>query len=325
MKKRFRILLLFAFTMNCLSICSQENINTNYLKNLLTDSLYSGKVILKDYIRGQTYVSTSNYLKNQNYEISNIIFLKKSQGDFNKNGIPDVFATMQIKYRSRNELYVCLVEYDDADDIATIYSYFEMSTYSKVTLREVKNDTLKVRTQMWGTNKESYLDRMLSLVHDEQNIIRIVTPNKLDAMNDISIFKEDFKKVKRLSFISNEVIRKQAEDYKSDDVDIRAELSGFNDLNLGFTITKLNLEKDFDKMEFMKEMFEFLQSNTRFPSILTRIEKVILAKNEEGLPISNDFKYDIKNYINPNVYFTIGEIQANGSYMFDLIYIENEN
>lgn len=73
-------------------------------------------------------------------------------------------------------------------------------------------------------------------------------------------------------------------------------------------------------------MFEFLESNTRFPSILTRIEKVVLIKNEDGLANSNDFKYDIKNYISPDVYFIIGEQKRNDDYfIFDLLYIENEN
>lgn len=227
---------MFTFIMSCSISNSQERINTEHLRDLLTNSLYNGHVIVNEHLRGKLYERFSNHLKNEDFEISNINFHQNSRGDFNKNGKPDIFATMQIRKRSRNEIYLCLVEVDN--DIATIYSYFEMGLYSQVKITDVKNDTLKVKTQMWGRNKESYLDRMASLVHDEQNSLRIVTPNKLDNMKDTSIFKSDFQNIKRESFISNQVIRKQNEEYHNEDLSISAELSGFNDLTLRYTITK---------------------------------------------------------------------------------------
>jgi len=312
-------LLLFLFLISSL-LYSQKRINTKQIKGLLTDSLYSGKVILLEHLSGKLQLRHSKYLEKQEYNISDINFHKNSIGDFNKNGVIDVFATMQIKRRTRNELYICLVELDD--NILTIYSYFEMGTYSKLTIKSVKNDTLKIRTEMWGINKEPYLDREVSIVHDKQEIVRIVTPNRLNKMKNTDIFKKKLKNIQRASFINNRIIKTQNEEYKKDNLLISAELSGFNDFSLRFIIYKKKIKKDFNEIDFIYEIFEFLESNTRFPTILTRIEKIVFIKNEEKLAISNNLKYNIKNYINSNTYFILEQKKYDNYFLFDLLYYD---
>ena len=320
-----KYLLAVIFLISKTTTYSQKTLDTKHLKNLLSSALYDGQISIKEHERGIFNIRHSDYLKAQEYEISNIYFLGSVLGDFNKNGIPDIFATLQIKQKTRDNIYVCLIETDN--NTITIYRYFEMGPYSKVTFKNIKNDTLQIRSEMWNKKKEVFINRFVSLIHDDKNIIQIVTPNKLDAMKDISIFKSHLKNVKRTPFVSNQIIRSRDEEYRENDLFIAAELSGFNDLSLRFTITKNNLNENFDKTLFVKEMFEFLKSNTRFPTILTNIEKVMLSKKEENQTDSNRSSYDIKNYTDSHTYFITGEQGGadTGFYQFDLIYLENEN
>ena len=303
----------------------QENksFNTKYSNSILKDSVYSGKVILFEHWRGKLHLRLSRYLKNQKYIFSDMEYIENSVGDFNKNGVEDICVKIHIKRKSRDESYICFLELKE--EIVTVYSYFELSTYSDLTVKNVQNDTLHISSKMWGTNGESFLNRTIAVIHDENSILRIVTPSKLENMKDINIFKSKLENIERESFISNNIIRTQYERYKKDNLSITAELSGFNDFNLRFTIVASSLPNNFKKEDFIFEIFEFLESNTRFPSILTKIENKVLIKNEDGEKVSNNFKYNIKNYITSNSYFIIGENKDNyNNFLFDIVYAETD-
>ncbi|WP_108868412.1 hypothetical protein [Aquimarina aquimarini] len=312
--------LLLVFFYGYLFCYGQKEIKADYIKKTITDSLYNGNVILFEHNRGKLHLRFSDYLKQKKYKISDIKFNKNTIGDFNDNGITDFFGTIRIKRWARNELYICLFELND--DTITIYNYFEMGPYSKLSIKGYKNDTLNIHTQKWGREGQVYIDRLVSIVHDEKNIIKIVTPSKFDEMKNINIFKDSIKNIKRESFINNSIIRSQYESYFKKNISIESELSGFDNFNLRFTVLNKDIVKDFEKTKFILQTLEFLESNTRFPTILTKIEKKILTKKEDKLSISDKMRYNIKNYINSNTYFIVGEYRLANDYLFDIIYVE---
>ncbi|PIE79496.1 MAG: hypothetical protein CSA15_02895 [Candidatus Delongbacteria bacterium] len=292
-----------------------NSFDTKYINNILENEPYSGKVIYIKHFRGKLYLKLSNHLEDEGYKFANIKYIENSVGDFNKNGIEDVCARVDIK----GTPYICFIEHkkftDSQKEAIVVYSYLEKYPYTELKIDTVKNDTLFITTKISGLNS-----RKVGLAFDKKSILRIVTPNKFNEMKDINIFKSELEGVKREYFISDNAIRTQYERYKKGNLFFTSELSGYNDFSLRFTVQRLKKPKDFKKEDFILEVFEFLESNTRFPTILTKIEHQVLIKNEEGVAISNKLKYDVKNYITPNSYFVVGEIMGKNEFLFDLVY-----
>ncbi len=299
---------------------SQSKVDTDYIKTTLTDSLYAGNVNLDEHLRGKWYSRTSEYLEQNKYEISNFKFNENTIGDFNNNKLIDIFGTIQIKRRHRDETYLCLFELNE--NKVSVYNYFEMGVYNQLFINNYKNDTLSLRTLQTGREGQTYIDRLVSIIHDEKEILKVVSPNTFSEMKNTNIFKDSIKNIKREVFIDNLVIKTQEEAYTHDNILITSELKGFNDLLLRFTINNNNLDKDFDKTKFVFEMIEFLQSTTRFPSIITKIERKILEKKEDNISVSDAMNYEIKNYLDAKTYFIIGEYESSNAYLFDIIYVE---
>lgn len=320
--KKYNRLLLFIFFIYNVTCIAQKKKTIKDFEHLKNSTLTKTNTILSQYSQGQMLEwQKGGYYENESFSISDISFLNNSIGDFNKDGIQDIFATMFIKSRSRSETNLGLIQIN-GDQIEVI-SYKQFSVgYQEFMFTEFKNDIVKIRAILSGVNGEIFSDRIVSLAYDPINYIKIVSPCKIDDMNNRLIFNANMD-VKRNSFINYSMFNEQTEEYKSENIKITAETHGCDDFSLRFTINKENIVlKDFNENSFLLEMISFLKLNTRYPTILTKIENHIKEKNKEKIAISNKMNYDIKNYIEESKYFQIGTSLIDNFYLLDIIYYE---
>ena len=221
------------------------------------------------------------------YKIHSITYKDDFIGDFNKNGIADVFAKMELSYsKSSNYRIYGLVEL--LENKIKIVEYFVDNNSLEINYDSIKvsNDTI----EMANTIKYSSYNHSITMIGDKIqktsiayddaiNGFKIVSPCKFDEMVNTNIFKDSIH-VKRALGINGLLTKEQNEVFEDDRRLIKIWLSGCDGLILK---TRIVFKKEGINWENETiKSLEFLQTNTRFRTIYTRIEKKILSMDAEG-------------------------------------------
>jgi hypothetical protein len=316
-----KILLLFLLLFSLIANAQKRKILKEF-ENLKKINLNQENTNLSQFNQGKMLEwKVDPYYSNEKFSISEIRFLKNSIGDFNKDGISDIFATLFIESRIRSETNLGLIQING--NTIEIISYKQFSEgYQEFTLIEVENEIVKIRAVLNGINGEVFSDRIVSLAYDPINHLKTVSSCKTDDMKNQFIFNTNVD-VKREYYINYSLLNQQTEEYNFENTKITAETHGCDDFTLRFTINKVNVDaKKFNENNYLLEIIAFLKSNTRYPTLLSKIEKDILQKNKANISVSNEMKYDIKNFINDTTYFQIGTTLVQNTYLLDIIYYE---
>lgn len=325
--KNFKLLILILFTINLfftqVLIAQNFTLKNNSVKGNYAEkfkaNFVSDKVKIEKYFRGEIKV----YRQNANVSLEKVEFIEATFGDFNEDGIEDVFALILIKDKSRTEYNISLVQIEK-DSSINIKSYIQ---YDEIGFREYKvnriiENNLQIQVLVLDINRDVFSDRIIYLSYDAEDFVHLHTICKLDAMQDRNIFKE-ISNVERKYFINGNLENEQHEIYDKDNVNIKANTIGCDDFTLRFMIyVEIEDNESLDAHQILLEQIEFLETNTRYSSLLTRVEKICLQKIENKSTFIGGASNPQKNIIDDNTYFSLGMTLDRTYYFIDLLIYE---
>ncbi|WP_108869342.1 hypothetical protein [Aquimarina aquimarini] len=297
--------------------CQIENTSIEVLQNQ-----YAQNLLERNYPQSQGYSYGQDHtLHHPDHDFTlgsiQVDILKNSLGDFNQDGIKDYWGSVIDEGLGGGGnafgYEIGIFQLSKTDEFIFI-SYFEGGKFSDIhyTLDGHKNEIpiIGVTPNFQGSYGLSIeKSETVAIAFENGEIISKSYENncQMAQMKNKSIFKDTLLNVQKKETLSEFLEVQQQETYIDNTITYQADISGCNDFFLNFYA---NTKTEMKEERFIQIVFDFLNTHTRFSSIVKKIKQQYL---NTGISTDTNYSvtksgwyYNIKSYTSEgNTYVSI--------------------
>ncbi len=293
----------------------KRNINEKNIKDLLLGN-----------IKTSLYSKENKKFYSVNYNIVKSVLIPNSVGDFNKDGILDVWIKLYSDDLKNNEyskqILLGTLDLTEGKFVLKIFAAFFDEEPKKIDLKveKVHKNVITI-TKLFYDLEDVYVETN-SYKWSNLKGIEMATKCDLDNMKNKNIFKGHSKtKEVKTGILSNYTTGQIIEINKN--LKIYGILTGCDTFLLSFLCEKkIHKNEKIKEVDFVMNMLEILESKTNFSSILTRIEEQVYEKNENGEKYLSQKLFKSKNDLTEKTFFRMSFKKTSDKLKLQILYYD---